>query len=73
MAQMHELCLEGYQFAILDTAFLLHRPGIKKHKNKSKEDLRLPYIKKNSMIYGEIMSEMRDRFNVNKTNCKEHN
>lgn len=73
MTQMHELCLEDYKFAILDTAFLLHRPGIKRHKDKSKEELRSPHIKKNSMVYAEIMAEMRERFNTNKTNCKEHN
>jgi hypothetical protein len=29
MTQMHELCLMGYNLAILDTAFLVHKPGIK--------------------------------------------
>jgi len=73
MTQMHELCLEGYNFAILDTAFLLHRPGIKKHKDKSQEDLRLQFIKQNSLFYAEIMNEMRKRFHTNETRCKEYN
>lgn len=74
MTQMHELCLLGYNFAILDTAFLLHRPGIKKlpsKKDKSGEEWRLPFVSENSMVYQEIMQEMRTKYG-NKTVCKEH-
>lgn len=30
MTQAYTLCLLGYEFHILDNAFLIHRPGIKK-------------------------------------------
>nr|XP_053629325.1 beta-1,4-glucuronyltransferase 1-like [Cherax quadricarinatus] len=43
MTQMHELCLRDYNFVILDRAFLVHAPGIKK-RNKSKAKMKLGEI-----------------------------
>jgi beta-1,4-glucuronyltransferase 1 len=75
MTQMHELCLMNYDLAILDTAFLIHKPGIKeppKAGQKNPEIWRKPYVTKNSEIYDEIMSDMRATYGV-KEKCKEHN
>ncbi|XP_076046664.1 beta-1,4-glucuronyltransferase 1-like [Oratosquilla oratoria] len=39
MTQMYVLCVLDYEFHILDTAFLVHRPGIKRHKRDKQRDL----------------------------------
>ncbi|KAL0268584.1 UNVERIFIED_CONTAM: hypothetical protein PYX00_010462 [Menopon gallinae] len=34
MTQMHEMCLQDYRFVILNGAFLVHTPGIKRQRDK---------------------------------------
>jgi len=73
MAQMHEMCLAKYRFAILDNAFLTHSPGIKRRKNKvtlEYEKWRAPFVKANKRIYKEIVKELRKKY-PGKTRCKE--
>lgn len=62
--QMHELCLRGYNLVILDRAFLVHAPGIKRRsKTKAKDSAwRDPFVAKNSRIYDKIMEEMQNKF-----------
>lgn len=75
MTQMHELCLMSYNLAILDTAFLIHKPGIKeppKAGQRNPELWRKPFIQKNIEVYEDIMSELRSKYSENKK-CKEHN
>lgn len=75
MTQMHELCLMNYNLAILDTAFLIHKPGIKEPSQpgqKNSELWRKPYMTKNQEVYDEIMLEMKKVHGV-KSKCKEHN
>ena len=73
MTQMHELCLLGYELAILDTAFLVHRPGIKELPlpGDRSELWRQPYVKENNAIYAAIMTEMKSHYGANKK-CREH-
>lgn len=61
---MHELCLRGYNLVILDRAFLVHAPGIKRRsKTKAKDSAwRDPFVAKNSRIYDKIMEEMQNKF-----------
>ena len=65
MSQMHELCLRDYQLAILDTAFLVHKPGIKRKDAKTpqskSEGWRKPFLKANAKAYKEIMTEFRKK------------
>lgn len=75
MTQMHELCLMNYDLAILDTAFLIHKPGIKeppKPGQKNSELWRKPYMNKNYEVYDQIMLEMKSAHGVNEK-CKERN
>ncbi|XP_042881390.1 beta-1,4-glucuronyltransferase 1-like isoform X2 [Penaeus japonicus] len=64
MTQMHELCLRGYNLVILDRAFLVHAPGIKRRsKTKAKDNAwRDPFVAKNSRVYDKIMEEMQNKF-----------
>ncbi|XP_042240824.1 beta-1,4-glucuronyltransferase 1-like isoform X2 [Homarus americanus] len=73
MTQMHELCLRGYNLVILDRAFLVHAPGIKRrNKNKAKDDAwRDPFVAKNSKIYDQIMEEMQNKFGPS-DKCRRH-
>ncbi|XP_071550656.1 beta-1,4-glucuronyltransferase 1-like [Panulirus ornatus] len=73
MTQMHELCLRGYNLVILDRAFLVHAPGIKRrNKNKAKDDAwRDPFVSKNSRIYDQIMEEMQNKFGPSEK-CRRH-
>lgn len=71
--QMHELCLRDYNLVILDRAFLVHAPGIKRRtKHKAKSDAwRDPFVAKNSKVYEVIMGEMLKTFGPSEK-CKPH-
>ncbi|KAK4310896.1 hypothetical protein Pmani_017576 [Petrolisthes manimaculis] len=74
MTQMHELCLRNYSLVILDRAFLVHSPGIKRRtKNKGKVAAwREPFVAKNSKVYDDIiMEEMLKKFGPSEK-CKPH-
>lgn len=73
LPQMHELCLRGYNLVILDRAFLVHAPGIKrKNKNKAKdESWRDPFVTINSQVYNQIMEEMENKFGPSEK-CRRH-
>ena len=70
---MHELCLREYNLVILDRAFLVHSPGIKKSKKKKALDniWRDPFIANNSRIYDSIMNELEKEIGVN-VKCRRH-
>lgn len=70
---MHELCLQEYNLVILDRAFLVHAPGIKRRtKGKSKDETwRDPFVNKNSKIYDEIMEEMQRKYGYSEK-CRRH-
>lgn len=51
---MMEMCLASYRFVILDGAFLVHWPGIKRT-TRAAEPWRNPYIEINREIYNDIL------------------
>ncbi|XP_054155206.1 beta-1,4-glucuronyltransferase 1-like [Oppia nitens] len=67
MSQMYEMCLRGYDLGILDNAFLVHAPGIK-HIDPKEEKKRLPFIKRNNMIYNTILAKLRRKYGT-KNQC----
>ncbi|CAL8111448.1 unnamed protein product [Orchesella dallaii] len=57
MTQGYVLCVLDYEFHILDNAFLVHRPGIKRHKVIPKKN---PVVaKQNAVIAKVILPELR--------------
>ncbi|XP_044262843.1 beta-1,4-glucuronyltransferase 1-like [Tribolium madens] len=65
--QGYVLCLLDYDFMVLDNAFLVHKPGIKKITRDKK---RLKYEKKtNKLIRERFLPEMNFLYNF-KNNCK---
>ncbi|KAG0724363.1 Beta-1,4-glucuronyltransferase 1 [Chionoecetes opilio] len=73
MTQMHELCLLDYNLVILDRAFLVHAPGIKRRSKKKVKDQtwREPFVAKNSKTYDKIMEEMQTKYG-NSDKCHRH-
>lgn len=66
MTQMYILCVRDYEFHILDNAFLVHRPGIKKlHKDKARDKI---VAKQNTAIKTKIVPEYKTIFGFRK-NC----
>lgn len=68
---MLEMCLIGYQFVILDGAFLVHWPGIKKKKPKSlfEDYWRYSFRQQNSREYAKIIKELNEQYS-NNPKCK---
>ncbi|KAK7072344.1 hypothetical protein SK128_025860 [Halocaridina rubra] len=65
MTQMYILCVRDYEFHILDNAFLVHRPGIKKiHKDKKRDQI---VSKQNTAIRTKILPEYKTIFGYRKT------
>jgi len=71
MAHMHRLCLLNYKFAVLDNAFLVHKPGVKREKSHVGKE-KLEFIKKNNEEYYKIMNDLEKEFGKN-YNCKTGN
>ncbi len=63
----YEMCLMSYDFVILDNAFLVHAPGIKRNIH-GVEDKRRPYIILNSKAEAKIMSHLKKKYGT-KNNC----
>ncbi|KAG8255170.1 hypothetical protein J6590_009564 [Homalodisca vitripennis] len=73
MIQMHEMCLLGYHFVILDGAFLVHAPGIKRRSGTSRDtsDVQTAYHYNNMRHYDEIMRRVTQQLG-SKQGCKTH-
>lgn len=61
MAQSYELCLKGYDFHILDNAFLVHAPGIKTIIAKE-ERRRVPFVKVNNAHHARLMNSLKAKY-----------
>lgn len=68
--QMLEMCLIGYRFVILDGAFLVHWPGIKKKKTTEGEKWRSKFIKANSNTYQKILKNLTSKYPSGRSMCK---
>ncbi|CAG9854782.1 unnamed protein product [Phyllotreta striolata] len=71
MLQMLEMCLMEYQFVILDGAFLIHWPGMKKKKDKVGEEWRGDFVKTNNIEYNKILKNLLKSYKP-KPQCKAH-
>lgn len=60
----------GYRFVILDGAFLVHWPGIKKMKTTVAESWRSKFIKENSDAYQKILKNLTSRYPSPRFKCK---
>lgn len=67
---MLEMCLIGYRFVILDGAFLVHWPGIKKTKTALGEAWRSHFIKNNSKAYQIILKNLTTKYPLARSQCK---
>ncbi|KAK9875872.1 hypothetical protein WA026_009659 [Henosepilachna vigintioctopunctata] len=71
MTQMLQMCLLNYNFVILDGAFLVHWPGIKKKGQRVTEAWRTSFIKNNSKEYNHITEQLSRVYDSNKNKkCK---
>lgn len=68
MPQAYILCLMDYTMSLLSDAFLVHRPGIKKQRNKSNRHAELENRTK-KFIYGMIAKEIHQIYGHRK-NCE---
>ncbi|GLV35359.1 uncharacterized protein CBL_01491 [Carabus blaptoides fortunei] len=71
MTQMVEMCLIGYKFVILDGAFLVHWPGIKRRTTESKvrNAWRKPHQRQNTKQYDVIINYLASKYTEN-DKCK---
>ncbi|XP_022257556.1 beta-1,4-glucuronyltransferase 1-like [Limulus polyphemus] len=62
-----ELCFQNYDLHVLDDAFLVHAPGIKRI-DVDRKKLRLPFVGKNFNIFKQIMGELQQKY-PDRINC----
>lgn len=60
---MLEMCFLKYRFVILDNAFLVHIPGIKRRTNNS--IWRRPYQRQNAKAYTIILKQLANKYEKN--------
>lgn len=68
---MHEMCLLRYHFVILDGAFLVHAPGVKRKADVIRDSWRSRFQRENSLKYDLIIKSVSDRYKYN-SRCKVH-
>ena len=61
MSQMYEMCLMNYDILVLDNAFLVHAPGIKKI-DVEDQNRRSTFIRRNNAVYNTILAHLRKKF-----------
>ncbi|XP_075539340.1 beta-1,4-glucuronyltransferase 1-like [Dermacentor variabilis] len=61
MAQNYEMCLRGYDFHILDNAFLVHAPGIKHSSGRDNKRIN-PFVRKNNARHARATKRLRSRY-----------
>lgn len=69
MCQMFEMCLLNYRLVILDGAFLVHTPGIKRKRIKvdvAKQELLKPHEKRNARIYQRVIKRLLKQYPANR-------
>lgn len=62
---MYILCVRDYEFHILDNAFLVHRPGIKRINKDSQRDRIV--ARQNAAIRSKILPEYKTIFGIRKS------
>ncbi|XP_011707767.1 PREDICTED: beta-1,4-glucuronyltransferase 1-like [Wasmannia auropunctata] len=69
MSQMFEMCLLNYRLVVLDGAFLVHIPGIKRRApkiNAAMQDFFRPHEKRNAKIYQRVIKRLIKRYPINR-------
>ncbi|CAL7941803.1 unnamed protein product [Xylocopa violacea] len=69
MSQMFEMCLLNYRLVILDGAFLVHTPGIKRRAKKidvARQEFFKPHEKRNARIYQRIIKHLLKQYPSNR-------
>ncbi|XP_043524122.1 beta-1,4-glucuronyltransferase 1-like isoform X1 [Frieseomelitta varia] len=69
MSQMFEMCLLNYRLIILDGAFLVHTPGIKRKTakiNAAKQAFLKPHERRNARIYQRIIRRLLKQYPTNR-------
>ncbi|XP_064459358.1 beta-1,4-glucuronyltransferase 1-like [Ornithodoros turicata] len=69
MAQSYEMCLMGYNFNIIDNAFLVHAPGIKTIVT-SEVKRRAVFVKVNYIYHVRLVDKRKKEYEKNAKNCK---
>lgn len=64
------MCLNNYKFIILDGAFLVHWPGMKKTKTQVAEAWRSKFMKENSEAYQKILKNLTVKYPLARSQCK---
>ncbi|CAH1155178.1 unnamed protein product [Phaedon cochleariae] len=70
MCQAYYLCMLDYDFVVLDNAFLIHKPGVKKKKVQNLKHSEEQH--KNNQILRDIQYQLTEIYG-NNTKCKIHN
>ncbi|XP_066594015.1 beta-1,4-glucuronyltransferase 1-like [Prorops nasuta] len=69
MAQMFEMCLLNYRLVVLDGAFLVHTPGIKRKSQKTnsrRQEFLHPQEKRNAKIYQRTIKRLLNQYPLNR-------
>lgn len=66
MAQGYKMCLQNYEFHILDNAFLIHRPGIKTRKELKDKVRQKKTAAQNSLLRKKIAPQIKKLYGVRK-------
>ncbi|RLU24349.1 hypothetical protein DMN91_002437 [Ooceraea biroi] len=69
MAQMFEMCLLNYRLVVLDGAFLVHTPGIKRKTRKinaTVQEFFRPHERRNARIYQRVIKRLIKRYPINR-------
>lgn len=69
MAQMFEMCLLNYRLVVLDGAFLVHTPGIKRKApkiNAATQEFFRPHERRNAKIYQREIKRLIKRYPINR-------
>ncbi|XP_033342144.1 beta-1,4-glucuronyltransferase 1 [Megalopta genalis] len=68
MTQMFEMCLLNYRLVILDGAFLVHTPGIKRKTVKvdvAKQEFLKPHERRNARVYQRVIKQLLKQYPPN--------
>lgn len=70
---MLEMCLRNYRFVVLDGAFFVHTPGIKRKSynnvNYIREESLRSHQRRNAKIYQRIVKHLLERYPDNRKKC----
>ncbi|XP_043669492.1 beta-1,4-glucuronyltransferase 1-like isoform X1 [Vespula pensylvanica] len=69
MAQMFEMCLLNYRLVVLDGAFLVHTPGIKRKPqiiSVARQEFLRPHEKRNAKLYQRVVKRLLAQYPTNR-------